>query len=76
MALGGAILVTAKMRWLHSGAKSALASVRILAPPSEHAGTCTRTSFQYKVVHVSQGDSYKTATCIPQDGPWGTYKNI
>jgi hypothetical protein len=41
----------------------------MVAPHSEQAGTCKRTSFQYKVIHIQQGDSYRTAA--PQDGPWG-----
>ena len=48
-------------------------SVCMVAPHSEQTGTCKRTSFQYKVIHIPQGDSYKTAA--PQDGPGGTYKD-
>jgi hypothetical protein len=46
----------------------------MVAPHSEQAGTYKRTSFQYKVIHIPQGDSYRTAA--PQDGPaGGTYKD-
>ena len=45
----------------------------MVAPLGEQTGTCKRTSFQYKVVHVPEGNSYKTAAS--QGGPGGTYKN-
>jgi hypothetical protein len=45
----------------------------MMAPHSEQTSTCKRTSFQYKVVHVQEGDSYRTAA--PQGSPGGTYKN-
>jgi hypothetical protein len=45
----------------------------MVAPHSKQAGTCKRTSFQYKVIHIPQGDSYRSAT--PQSGPGGTYKD-
>ncbi len=48
-------------------------SVCIAAPHGEQTGTCKGTNFQYKVIHIPQGDSYKTVA--PQDGPGGTYKD-
>ncbi len=44
-------------------------SVCMVAPHSEQTGTCKRTSFQYKVIYIPQGDSYMTTAS--QDGLWG-----
>ena len=41
----------------------------MVAPHSEQAGTCERTSFQCKVIHIPQGDSYMTV--VPHGGPGG-----
>ena len=48
-------------------------SVCMVAPHSEETGTCKRTRLQYKVIHIPQGDSYRTAA--PHDGPRRTYKD-
>ena len=40
-------------------------SVCMVAPHSEQTRTFKRTNFQYKVIHIPQGDSYKTVA--PQD---------
>jgi hypothetical protein len=47
MALGRAILATRQDA--------------VVAPHSEQAVTCKRTSFQCKVIHIPQGDLYRTA---------------
>jgi hypothetical protein len=75
MALGGAILATRQDAVVAFGGRvgTVLASVCMVAPHSEQAGTCKRASFQYKVIHIPQGDSYRTAA--PPDGPGGTYKD-
>jgi hypothetical protein len=44
----------------------------MVAPHSEQAGTSKRTRFQYKVIHIPQGDSYMTAAA--HGGLGGTYK--
>jgi hypothetical protein len=48
-------------------------SVCMVAPHSEQTSTCKRASFQYKAIHIPQGDSFRTTA--PQDGPGDTYKN-
>ena len=74
MALGGAILATRQDAVVAFGGQvGTCVGLYGGSPFSEQAGTCKRTSFQYKVIHIPQGDSYRAA--VPEDGPGGTYKD-